>query len=65
MPELGGPELIERLRERVAGDPKVIYMSGYVDSRLAQRGLSENALLLRKPFDPEQLQQTIRDLLAP
>ncbi len=64
MPELNGPDLVARLRA-VRPDLSVIYMSGYADSRLAGRGISEEgASIVRKPFDAEELQETVRRTLA-
>ncbi len=55
MPELGGPELAARLAPLRPG-LRVLYMSGYADSKLgAQRieNFAERALL--KPFTPREL----------
>jgi len=64
MPETGGFELVEAL---TAGRPdlKVLYMSGYADSNLAKRGLREaNVRILRKPFTPTELTETLERVLA-
>ena len=68
MPDVGGPEVAARLRAR-RPDVKVVYMSGYADSALYRRGLSESdAFMLRKPFTPEALvgmvEEALRDRAA-
>jgi PAS domain S-box-containing protein len=63
MPDVGGPEVAARLRAR-RSDVKVVYMSGYADSALYRRGLSESdAFMLRKPFTPEALVGKIEEAL--
>ena len=52
MPEMGGPELIERLRAR-RPDLPVVLMSGYVRENGAGAGQAVRAL--DKPFTPEEL----------
>lgn len=61
MPELSGPELAERVAERVAGI-RVVYMSGYTGAEIVRRGnLAEDAHLLEKPFSPSELIRMVRD----
>ena len=62
LPELNGPDLVARL-EQQRPDMRVVYMSGYADSRLLGRGLAEQAGILRKPFDPDQLRTKIKEAL--
>ena len=63
MPEVGGPEVAARLRAR-RPDVKIVYMSGYADSALYRRGLSESdAFMLRKPFTPEALVGKVEEAL--
>ena len=62
--ETGGFELVEAV---TVGRPdlKVLYMSGYADSNLAKRGLKEaNVRILRKPFTPTELTETLERVLA-
>ncbi len=64
MPEVGGPEVAARLRAR-RPDVKIVYMSGYADSALYRRGLSESdAFMLRKPFTPEALVGKVEEALG-
>jgi two-component system cell cycle sensor histidine kinase/response regulator CckA len=63
MPGLGGHALAQRL---VALRPglRVLYMSGYTDSSIAQHGVLEPGIsLLHKPFTEEQLVRKIREVL--
>jgi PAS domain S-box-containing protein len=64
MPEVGGPEIAARLRSR-RPDARVVFMSGYADSALYSRGLSESdAVMLRKPFTPETLVEKVQEALS-
>lgn len=63
MPKLGGRELVTRL---LARHPHlgVLYMSGYTDEALGARGVLEaGAILLAKPFTPQQLVAKVRQVL--
>jgi DNA-binding NtrC family response regulator len=62
MPKLRGPELASRLRLRYPG-MKVIYMSGYTESALAQDGMLErNTMLLQKPFTVKKILEVIQQM---
>jgi CheY-like chemotaxis protein len=63
MPDMGGPELVERIWQRWPG-VRVIYMSGYaqgdkIRSELADRDSS----FLQKPFSADSLLLTVRQVL--
>ena len=61
MPDMPGPELVDRILERWPG-VKVVYMSGYAEGdklNLADTGRS----LLQKPFSTESLTLTVREVL--
>ena len=63
MPKLGGRDLVTRLTAR---HPRlsVLYMSGYTDDTLGERGVLERgASLLHKPFTSEQLVSKVRRVL--
>jgi CheY-like chemotaxis protein len=64
MPELTGPELVERLRVARPGLP-ALFMSGYVNDPVARRGgVNPHAEgILAKPFTLEQLAQRVRAAL--
>lgn len=63
MPQMGGSELVARLRES-RPHLRVICMSGYVpDPEALRRSIGEDAVLLTKPCRPEVLLQAIRGLL--
>ncbi|HET9281399.1 MAG TPA: ATP-binding protein [Candidatus Angelobacter sp.] len=59
MPEMGGIELVERLHQS-RPDLPTIYVSGYSDHRIQRGPLIE---CLEKPFHPEVLLSTLRNLL--
>ena len=62
MPKLRGPDLASRLRLRYPG-MKVIYMSGYTESALAQDGMLErNTVLLQKPFTVKKILEVIQQM---
>jgi two-component system, cell cycle sensor histidine kinase and response regulator CckA len=63
MPNMGGRELAERIRER---DPrvKVIFMSGYTDDEVIRQGVSHaEQAFLQKPFSATGLAEKVREVL--
>lgn len=58
MPDIGGPQLAERLL-RMSPGLRVIYMSGYSNDELRKRG----AAFLNKPFNPASLAKLVRETL--
>ena len=62
MPEMGGPELVERLR-LLRPDLKVIFTSGYPD--LSHNKMLNNTDLnfVQKPFSPRVLGRVVREIL--
>ena len=60
MPKLNGPEAAELIRG-ARPDVRVLFTSGYTDAALA--GQDDSELLLQKPFEPDRLLRTIRELL--
>jgi signal transduction histidine kinase len=65
MPRMHGHDLARRVKER-RPDVRVLYMSGYTQDAIAQRGeIEEDALLISKPFTQEALTQKLREALGP
>jgi CheY-like chemotaxis protein len=65
MPNLNGRELAERL-EKLRPGIRVLFMSGYTDDAIVQRGVLEhNAKFIQKPFSPEELAGKVREMLGP
>jgi two-component system, cell cycle sensor histidine kinase and response regulator CckA len=63
MPGIGGKQLAKRLLELRPG-LHVLYMSGYTDDVITNRGvLPENTLLLPKPFTRAVLLRRVREAL--
>ncbi|MGH3379482.1 MAG: response regulator [Actinoallomurus sp.] len=63
MPEMSGRELAETLVDR-RPDLKVLYISGYTDDEVLQRGVRGREVgLLRKPFATEELARRVRTIL--
>jgi CheY-like chemotaxis protein len=63
MPEMSGRELVETLRDR-RPDLKVLYISGYTDDEVVQRGISGSEVaFMRKPFASEELVRRVRSVL--
>ncbi len=63
MPNLGGPDLAQRLLE-IRPDLPLIFMSGYPDDRLGGAGsLPPGRRFLRKPLMPEALASAVRETL--
>ena len=65
MPQMNGPELARRVKAR-RPDVRVLYMSGYTEDAIANRGVLEAGVsLISKPFSQEALARKLRDLLDP
>ena len=63
MPEIGGPELAERLGDRWPS-LRVLFVSGYTDDAVVAHGLVESTVdFLAKPFGPEELARRVRQAL--
>jgi DNA-binding response OmpR family regulator len=63
MPRMGGPELAKRLAGARTG-LRTIYLSGYTDSILVQRGLVAGDVdFVQKPFAPDELLTKVREVL--
>jgi len=63
MPEMQGPELAAKLRERYAGI-KVLYQTGYSDLLFENRlELGDGEAFIDKPFTGRALRETVRLLL--
>lgn len=65
MPGLGGPDLVQLLRETWP-DLRVVFMSGFTGDELRDREVQiPGAEFLQKPFTPRQLESKVRRLLRP
>ena len=63
MPQIGGPELIERL-QKLRSDFKVLYMSGFTDMPFVERNAGERGtLLMVKPFTKNTIALKVRSVL--
>jgi two-component system cell cycle sensor histidine kinase/response regulator CckA len=63
MPEMSGRELAETLTGQ-SPDLKVLYISGYTDDEVFQRGVRGREVpLMRKPFAAEELARRVRSIL--
>ena len=64
LPEMSGPDLASRLKRERPG-LRVLFMSGYPEGALAERGLRAEELdLLAKPFSPSALAKAVRRMLV-
>ncbi|HJR45041.1 MAG TPA: ATP-binding protein [Actinomycetota bacterium] len=65
MPGLSGHGLVQELRERGA-EPKVIYISGYDKEVVTSKvhGVSEDDILIQKPFSADDLLDAVSQKLA-
>jgi signal transduction histidine kinase/CheY-like chemotaxis protein len=62
MPRMGGPELVDKLRQRREGFA-VIFMSGYTDvAAIENAKIGSGAVLLNKPFATEVLASKISEV---
>ena len=63
MPQMNGFELSERLRA-YRPEIKVLYISAYSDALIGRSGrLLEGRPVLEKPFLPDALSRTVREVL--
>jgi CheY-like chemotaxis protein len=62
MPQLSGPQLVERYLAKYPA-PVVVYMTGYLDDVTLQLELDEDVLLVRKPFSARDLARVVRSSL--
>lgn len=63
LPDLGGRDLVSRIKERVPAVP-VLMMSGYTDDEVVRQKLIDpDAPYLQKPFSPDELLDRIADLV--
>jgi signal transduction histidine kinase/CheY-like chemotaxis protein len=62
MPRMGGPELVEKLRQKRPGFA-VIFMSGYTDAAVLENAnIGAGAILLNKPFSTDLLARRIQEV---
>ena len=63
MPEMGGSELAERIRE-MQPDARILFTSGYTeDAAMRQSFLREGESFIEKPFTPASLSRRAREVL--
>ena len=62
MPQVNGPELARRLKDRFP-DMKVIFMSGYAEDKLGGPESFRDSVLLQKPFALRALRAKLQELL--
>jgi two-component system cell cycle sensor histidine kinase/response regulator CckA len=64
MPEMGGTELAQRIREKQP-DARILFTSGYTeDAAVRQSLLQEGEAFIEKPFTPAKLAMKARELLS-
>ena len=64
MPDMNGKELLTKVEE-ICPHIRVLYMSGYTDDIIAQRGvLDESARFIEKPFTVQGLATKVREALT-
>ncbi len=59
LPEMSGMHLAQRARKLRPG-LRVVFMSGHIDPRAGHAALPAGAVLLRKPFPPDELARVVR-----
>ena len=62
MPQLSGPELARRFRERFPA-AVVIFMTGYAEEAVARQGLADAAAVIEKPAGLDSVTAVIRSVL--
>ena len=64
LPDAGGKELADWMRETRRGRTKILFTSGYVDEAILKRhGLETDTAFLQKPFTPSDLAKKVREVL--
>jgi len=64
LPEMSGPRLAEHVRA-ARPETKVLYMSGYPDDTVGDEGaLVPGTALIQKPFTPDSLVASVREVLG-
>jgi len=64
MPDMNGPQFLDRLRELQPGIP-VVVVTGYPDGELMKQATRHAPLLLlAKPVDRERLERTVRTAIG-
>ena len=64
MPDMNGRDLFAKVSERYP-DMRVLYMSGYTNEVINQRGvLDEGVSFIQKPFTVQGLEAKVREVLA-
>jgi CheY-like chemotaxis protein len=62
MPEMGGPELADRILS-LRPDVKVIFTSGYTGDLIAAHAPLDPLTFIQKPYRPKALARKIREVL--
>ncbi len=63
MPGLNGMELVNAIRG-LGLEPRTLFMSGYDRDVAADRGVTDSAEFIQKPFTPSQLIDKVRTVLG-
>ncbi|HSI13863.1 MAG TPA: PAS domain S-box protein [Chthoniobacter sp.] len=64
LPDAGGKELADWIRETRSGRTKLLFTSGYVDESILRRhGVEGGTAFLQKPFTPADLARKVREVL--
>jgi len=63
MPGMSGPQLVERLRERLPA-LRAVFMSGYAADAMPRPGEAGRTAFIQKPFTAAMLGATLRQVLA-
>jgi two-component system, cell cycle sensor histidine kinase and response regulator CckA len=62
LPDMSGMHLAQQLQD-VRPGIRIVFMSGYLDTRSGHMQLPADAVFLRKPFQPEELARALRSVL--
>ena len=62
MPGMNGPALVKRLQETYP-ELRYLYMSGFPQAELIERGMKLDAIVIQKPFMPATLRRRVREVL--
>ena len=64
MPNLTGDQLLVKIKEKLPELPVIFVSANFNEKKMEQLKQDGAALIMRKPFDPEELASTVKDIVG-